>query len=147
MFGTISILGSIISAVIPAVQKIFGTISDEKLKELEIQLQRELDNTEIIKKVVELDQAQSAVNAAEASNPNLYVSGWRPTIGWVCAISLGLYYVPSMVIGCTAWIHDMYIAGHFLEFPLHSTITDLITLSCNLLGMSTLRTVEKLRLK
>jgi hypothetical protein len=34
--------------------------------------------------------AQNAVNLAEASNSNLFVSGWRPAAGWVCV--LGLLY-------------------------------------------------------
>ncbi len=28
--------------------------------------------------------AQIGVNAAEAQHPSLFVSGWRPAVGWVC---------------------------------------------------------------
>ena len=37
------------------------------------------------------DQQQSETNTAEAQNPNLFVSGWRPAIGWICL----LYTSPS----------------------------------------------------
>src|ERR1700704_2573287 len=32
----------------------------------------------------QLAVAQIDVNKAEATNPSLFVSGWRPFIGWVC---------------------------------------------------------------
>ena len=34
------------------------------------------------------DQQQADTNTAEAQNSNLFVSGWRPAIGWVGAIGL-----------------------------------------------------------
>src|SRR5438105_4465702 len=37
---------------------------------------QELDN--------QLALAQAAINQAEATNSSLFVSGWRPFIGWVC---------------------------------------------------------------
>jgi hypothetical protein len=32
--------------------------------------------------------AQTDINKVEASNTNLFVSGWRPFVGWVCGIAL-----------------------------------------------------------
>lgn len=42
------------------------------------------------------DSAQLAVNTAEASNPSLFVSGWRPAVGWVCVLGL---LVPMLGLG------------------------------------------------
>ncbi len=39
---------------------------------------------------------QSAVNLAEANSGNVFVSGWRPFIGWVCAI--GFTYSIAMPV-------------------------------------------------
>lgn len=36
-------------------------------------------------------KAQIEVNKVEAANASLFVSGWRPGVGWVCG--LGLFYV------------------------------------------------------
>ena len=33
------------------------------------------------------DLAQIAVNSAEAVNPSVFVSGWRPGIGWTCGLA------------------------------------------------------------
>ena len=34
--------------------------------------------------------AQTETNKIEAANPNVFVSGWRPALGWVCVA--GLFY-------------------------------------------------------
>jgi hypothetical protein len=34
-----------------------------------------------------LVQGQLDANKAEASNPTLFVSGWRPFIGWICGLA------------------------------------------------------------
>ena len=43
-------------------------------------------------KIAELEQqiqiAQTEVNKLEAQSGSMFVSGWRPFIGWVCAIAL-----------------------------------------------------------
>jgi len=38
----------------------------------------------------ELSKAQLEVNKIEAAHPSLFVSGWRPAVGWVSC--LGLFY-------------------------------------------------------
>jgi hypothetical protein len=39
------------------------------------------------------DKAQTDVNAVEAANPNIFVSGWRPMIGWIGAAGLAYQYI------------------------------------------------------
>ena len=39
-----------------------------------------------------------AVNLAEANNPRLFVSGWRPFIGWICGIGLAYAFIVSPVL-------------------------------------------------
>jgi hypothetical protein len=41
----------------------------------------------------EVAKAQLSVNAVEAANPKLFVSGWRPAIGWVIACALFYEYI------------------------------------------------------
>jgi len=36
----------------------------------------------------ELMKAQVEVNKVEAANSNLFVSGWRPFIGWTCGLGM-----------------------------------------------------------
>jgi len=82
--------------------------------------------------------AQLDVNKTEAANENVFVSGWRPAIGWVCAAALLYQYllIPLAVWG-TLW------AG--LHMPKPPMLDDhLWELMFGMLGMGGLRTVEKI---
>jgi roadblock/LC7 domain-containing protein len=40
-----------------------------------------------------MSQAQTQINAVEASSSNFFVSGWRPCVGWVCALAFAWQFV------------------------------------------------------
>jgi hypothetical protein len=82
-------------------------------------------------------QGQNAINLAEASNPNVFVSGARPFIMWVCGFALFYQYIGFSLI---QWIVE--ISGLHVSAP--SLNTDgLVTILLALLGIGTLRTYEK----
>ena len=85
------------------------------------------------------DKGQTDINAVEAANTNLFVSGWRPFIGWVCGIALAYQYVAAPLL---MWIaSSLHIA---LSAPpkLDGTLWELVFA---LLGMGGLRTFEKVK--
>ena len=50
--------------------------------------------------LMQWDKAQTDVNAVEAANPNVFVSGWRPCIGWIGALGLAYqYFIRPLAIG------------------------------------------------
>ena len=77
------------------------------------------------------DAQQAQVNANEAQNSNLFVSGWRPAIGWVGAIGLLYQYLLRPIAVGAGW-HDLP--------TLDQSLMELITA---MLGMAGLRTYEK----
>lgn len=85
------------------------------------------------------DQQQNTVNAAEASNSSVFVAGWRPAIGWVCAIALMYQYTLSPI---AVWVAG--IAHYPLPTP-PSLDNSLWELMFGMLGMGGLRTYEKLK--
>ena len=46
----------------------------------------------------ELAKGQLAINAEEAKSRNLFVSGWRPSVGWCCSLALFAHFLvfPTM---------------------------------------------------
>ncbi|AWJ83321.1 hypothetical protein TSH58p_07140 [Azospirillum sp. TSH58] len=85
------------------------------------------------------DSAQLQVNAAEAAHPSLFVAGWRPAVGWLCVLGLG---VQTVVYPLAGWALTIYAPGTSL--PQIDTET-LLGLLVPMLGIGTLRTVEKLK--
>lgn len=83
--------------------------------------------------------AQLQVNQAEASNPSLFVAGWRPAVGWVCAAALAYQHLGRPLI---AW--GFAIAGHPVP-PMPELDDTLWELLFGMLGLGVLRTAEKLK--
>ena len=86
---------------------------------------------------ITLAEEQIKTNAVEAQNPSLFVSGWRPGVGWISV--LGLFYSflgqPLLAWGSAIW-----------SFPAPPALdlTNLMTLLVGMLGMGAYRTAEKL---
>ena len=82
---------------------------------------------------------QMDVNKAEAANPNVFVSGWRPFIGWVCGLGFGVQFVFGPL---AEWGSALY--GHPVKFPPLDTGT-MMPLLLGMLGLGGLRTAEKIQ--
>jgi hypothetical protein len=86
---------------------------------------------------IELLLKQIDTNEAEANNPNLFVSGWRPFMGWICAITFAYHYmiVPFLVLIATS-------TGHPIDLPTFD-MNNIMTVLYGMLGLAGLRTYEK----
>lgn len=87
---------------------------------------------------VSLVQGQLAINQAEAANPSVFVSGWRPFIGWVCGAGCAWNWIglPMLKAG-------LAIGGITVSLS-PADIGEMMPLLLGLLGLGTLRTVEKI---
>lgn len=95
---------------------------------------------EIEAKLLELEaasqQGQMAINLEEAKSESLWVSGWRPAVGWTCASGLAIQYLILPILYAFDWAE-----------PIALDFGELITLLLGMLGMGALRTYEKKTLK
>ena len=41
----------------------------------------------------ELAKAQIEVNKEEAKSSSMFVAGWRPAVGWICATGMGFNFI------------------------------------------------------
>lgn len=86
----------------------------------------------------QLALGQIQVNLEEAKNPSLFVSGWRPFVGWVCAGALAYAAVLEPVGRFIAVVGFSY-GG---KFPVIDTMLTLQVI-LGLLGLGGLRSFEK----
>ena len=83
--------------------------------------------------------AQVEVNKVEAAHSSVFVAGWRPSIGWVCAAGLAWAFVLAPI---ASWA--LVVLGIRAELPaIHTDY--LLELVLAMLGIGGLRTFEKLR--
>jgi hypothetical protein len=82
--------------------------------------------------------AQIELNKEESKNRNVFVSGWRPFVGWVCAIALAYNFI---VRDLMAWV--ILNTGEAITLPPALAMEHLMTILLGMLGLGGLRTYEK----
>lgn len=85
----------------------------------------------------DLAKAQDAVNAAEAASGSVFVAGWRPAVGWCCAVGVGVQFLGPLL----SW--GSSLAGHPVQFPTMDTGT-LMPLLLGMLGLGGMHTYENI---
>ena len=104
------------------------------LKLLELQQSGELAK---LAAETELAKGQLAINQAEAASPRLWVSGWRPFVGWVGGAGLAYASILEPIARFVATIQ-----GYTGAFPaLDTTITMQVLFA--LLGIGGMRSWDK----
>ena len=90
------------------------------------------------KQAHEAAMAQVSVNAAEAKHKSIFVSGWRPFLGWTCGVAFAYHFVLAPLILFGVGISGVEIPA-LPEFDMGSLMTVLM----GMLGLGGLRTYEK----
>lgn len=100
---------------------------------------------------VSLMLAQIEVNKIDAKSGNLFQAGWRPSIGWIGSISLGLMYIPKAIMLTYMWSWQNISIIQKAEDISKVTLTafpnlgsaDIIGLLGSLLGVGIMRSYDK----
>lgn len=84
-------------------------------------------------KLIEL---QSEINKVEAQHRSVFVSGWRPFTGWICAVALLYNFV----------LRDLAIWVFGIEqVPPALQMEHLMTVLFGMLGLGGMRSIEKIK--
>lgn len=84
-------------------------------------------------------QGQIDTNKIEAANPSVFVSGWRPFIGWVCGSACAWNW-----IGLPIAKMGLMLAGYQLDLA-PANLTEMMPVLMGMLGLGGLRTIEKIK--
>ena len=85
---------------------------------------------------------QAEITKLEAASGSKFIGGWRPFIGWVCGVSLGMYYIPQFAMASYIWAKMCLDGGVLLAYPATNS-GDLNSLVMAMLGMGALRGIDK----
>lgn len=128
----IPLIGSVIDRLFPDPK----AAGEAKLKLMEMTQTGELAQ---LAATTDLAKGQLEVNKVEAGNSSVFVSGWRPAVGWVCAFSMFFKYIggPLLVVvgGYT---------GVAVKLP-DIDAMELMPILLGMLGLGVYRTVEKVK--
>jgi len=118
-----------LTALIGPATKLIGKFIRDKDKQA--QLAHEI-STMAEKHAQELSLQQIEINKAEAKG-NWFQSSWRPLVGWIAAISLGVNYLISPIC-----------AGFGITIP-QADMSVMMPLLLGMLGLGGLRSFEKFK--
>ena len=82
-----------------------------------------------------LIELQAEINKLEAQHRSLFVSGWRPSLGWVCSLAFAYHFVAFPII------KTIYPE---VDFPVLE-YEPLFTVLLGMLGLGGMRTFEKIK--
>lgn len=84
-------------------------------------------------------QGQIDTNKVEAANPSVFVSGWRPFIGWVCGAACAWNWIGLPIASIALKVYQ-------IEIPLTpANLTEMMPILLGMLGLGGLRTIEKIK--
>jgi len=94
-----------------------------------------------------LQDAQAAINLADAKSGNWFQAGWRPFIGWVCGFGLAWQWVFMPFTVFFVQIGATWLGLKPFDLTILPKLNgeEIMGLLSALLGLGTLRTYEKTR--
>ena len=96
---------------------------------------------QLVLAAISQQKAQTDIDLAEANNSNLWVSGWRPGIGWMCGAA---YFSNYIIAPFFSFVSSIIYHVPGTPFPPYPVI-DLTTMSpvlFGLLGLGAFRTID-----
>lgn len=126
------------------IQPILDKFFPDKTQQLEVQAQLQQlamqQEGQQFDDAVKLALAQIGVNNTEAQSENLFKAGWRPAIGWACVAAFAYDFVMRPL---GQWVAQL-INPH-VPIPPNLDLTEMMPVLLGMLGLGTLRTVERVQ--
>jgi hypothetical protein len=126
----------IVTALLPALGTLIDRLIPDRAAAEKAKAEMEL---QLVQAANAAAMAQVEVNKIEAGHSSVFVAGWRPSIGWVCAAGLAWAFVVAPI---ASW--SLMVLGIKAELPAIQ-FDHLFELVLAMLGIGGLRTFEKLR--
>ena len=129
---------ALIEAGIKVIERVFPDKEAADKAKLELlKLQQEGTLAELASETT-IAEKQADINITEAASPNIFHSGWRPAVGWICALGLSYQFIARPTMNFV-----LAIAGYNVEMGALE-IETLMTLLFGMLGLGWFRSQEKL---
>ena len=91
------------------------------------------------KQANEQAKAQIQLNAVEAATGSLFIAGWRPAVGWCCALAMLLNFILIPFINLGLDVADVSIQLELINME------TMMPVLLGMLGLGGLRTAEKIK--
>mgnify|MGYP003633030634 CR=1 FL=1 len=93
----------------------------------------------------DLAKLQIQVNIEEAKHANIFVSGWRPAVGWCCAAAFAYSYVLLPFLQFVVFTFGTAEMAAQLKLAPALELSEMVPVLFGMLGLSGLRTAERIK--
>ena len=128
--------------LVPAISKLLDKIIPDPQARESAKLELiKAENTQSLQEMqlaIQADAAQTAIDQTEAASTNIYISGWRPFIGWTCGMAFAYHFVLQPILAFLLINTEGKV--NLPDFD----IQELSTVLMGMLGLGSLRTIEKI---
>lgn len=130
-------IAGLIPQIIPIVGEILDRVIPDKAAADKAKLEMEV---KLLDALTAQNSAQSETNTEEAKHSSVFVAGWRPAIGWICAAGLAWNFLGYQL---AVWL---LAVTHRTDVVIPELGGDnLMELTFAMLGLAGLRTYEKFK--
>ncbi len=136
----------IVGGLVEAVGKLADDLFTSDKERLDAQIELQKLGIDAQKIDAGLAQGQIEVNKTEASHSSVWVSGWRPAVGWTCVAGLAYNFLAHPFL---LWAWALMQANGWVPAGLNPPppvdVEALLVLLGGVLGLGVYRTAEKVK--
>lgn len=133
------VIQGLFAAGMSLIERFFPDPEKKAAAQLELLRMQQTGDLAQLAASTDLAKLQIQTNVEEAKSPHLFVAGWRPAIGWICAIALFWNFLGYPM---AVWVAEYWKP----EFTPPALLEDnLMELVLGMLGLGGLRTWEKIK--
>ncbi|NKD55987.1 MULTISPECIES: 3TM-type holin [unclassified Haematospirillum] len=129
-------MGPVVTALLPILGGLLDRIIPNSAEAAKIKIDME---RQLIEAAEQAARSHNEVNKIEAASGSSFRGGWRPFIGWVCGCALAFQFFVGPLFFWAASAFGLALP------PLPQLDSMLMELIFTMLGVASLRTVEKMR--
>ena len=127
---------ALLPTLLPTITGVLDRVLPDQAAAAKAKLEME---ARLLEAAVSQSSLQAEINKVEAGHTSIFVSGWRPYIGWVCGMAMAWTFLLAPVL---SWL--LPVTGVVAVVPPLQT-EYLLELVLAMLGLGGLRSFEKLR--
>jgi len=127
---------ALLPSLLPALSEVLDRVIPDQASAAKAKLEME---ARLLEAATTQASQQAEINKVEASHQSIFVSGWRPYIGWVCGMAIAWAFLLAPML---SWL--LPVVGVVAVVPPLQT-EFLLELVFAMLGLGGLRTFEKLK--
>lgn len=127
---------ALLPSLLPALTEVLDRVVPDQAAAAKAKTEME---AKLLEAAVSQASQQASINQVEAGHQSIFVSGWRPFIGWVCGAGLAWAFLLAPML---AWL--LPVAGVATVLPALQ-LEYLLELVVAMLGLGALRSFEKMR--